>query len=211
VAEDRALNSDLGDAGLAVFDFDGTLTRRDTLVPFLNAVCGRRQVCMAMSRHGVRVTRAVAGLGGEAEAKQALFGRLLKGRRVDEVEAEIPAFTAELLARGMRPEMLARVDWHLAEGHRLIVVSASPELYVGPIARGLGFTSVIATRLEVDTDGRLTGRLLGANVKGAEKVHRLRQEVGNVPVGWAYGNSRGDRELLALARQPMMVGKWARP
>lgn len=207
MAPDRTLNTD---SALAVFDFDGTLTRRDTLVPFLVAVCGRRPVSMAILRHGIVVARAWAGLGGEAVAKQALFSRLLKGRRVADVEAEVPAFSGQLLEDGMRPEMLERVEWHRAEGHRLVVVSASPELYVVPIALGLGFTTVIATRLEVDGDGRLTGRLVGANVKGREKVRRLHEEVGEVPVGWAYGNSRGDRELLALARQPMMVGKRAR-
>lgn len=210
MAEDRALNSDSGGPALAVFDFDGTLTRRDTLVPFLIAVCGRRKVWAAMARHGLLVGRAAAGLGRETAAKQALFGRLLRGRAVEEVEAQLPAFTTQLLERGMREEMLARVEWHRAEGHRLVVVSASPELYVAPIARGLGFMSVCATRLEVDDAGVLTVRLLGANVKGEEKVRRLREEVGDQPVGWAYGNSRGDRELLALAREPTMVGKRAR-
>jgi phosphatidylglycerophosphatase C len=207
VAQDRALNDG---QQLAVFDFDGTLTRRDTLLPFLAAVCGRPQVARAMIRHGVLVARAGAGLGGETAAKQALFGRLLKGRAVTEVQARLPAFTEPLLARGMRAELLARVAWHRAAGHRLVVVSASPELYVGPIAGRLGFTTVIATRLEVDDEGRLTGRLLGANVKGPEKVRRLQEELGTASVGWAYGNSRGDRELLALARDATMVGKRAR-
>jgi phosphatidylglycerophosphatase C len=208
VAQDRALSEG---SELAVFDFDGTLTRRDTLLPFLAAVCGRGQVSTAMFRHSVLVVRAGAGLGGEDAAKEALFKRLLRGRPVVEVEAVVPAFTEHLRARGMRTAVVDRVGWHRAQGHQLVVVSASPELYVGPIARGLGFTAVIATRLEVDEHSRLTGRLLGGNVKGPEKVRRLREELGEVTVGWAYGNSRGDRELLALAREPMMVGKRARP
>jgi phosphatidylglycerophosphatase C len=208
VAQDRALNPG---QQLAVFDFDGTLTRRDTLVPFLAAVCGRRQVAVAMVRHGILVGRAAAGLGGETAAKQALFGRILKRRTIAEVQACLPPFTEQLLARGMRAEMLARVAWHRDEGHQLVMVSASPELYVGPIAGDLGFTTVIATRLEVDDEERLTGRLLGANVKGPEKVRRLQEELGDAPVGWAYGNSRGDRELLALAAEATMVGKRARP
>jgi phosphatidylglycerophosphatase C len=208
VAEDRALSSD---SPLAVFDFDGTLTRRDTLVPFLIAACGRRRVWTAMFRHGFVVARAIVGLGGEGAAKQALFSRLLQGRTVSSLEQDvIPGFATRLLEVGMRPEMLERVKWHRSEGHRLIVVSASPELYVRPIASELGFATVIATRLDVDGAGCITGRLVGANVKGPEKVRRLHEEVGDVPVGWAYGNSRGDRELLALARQSTMVGKRAR-
>ncbi|HET9772046.1 MAG TPA: HAD-IB family hydrolase, partial [Acidimicrobiia bacterium] len=100
----------------------------------------------------------------------------------------------------------ARVDWHRAEGHELVLVSASPELYVAPIGQRLGFEDVIATRLEVDADGRLTGRLLGSNCRGPEKVARLRQwrDEGLV-VDFAYGDSAGDRELLALAATPVRI------
>src|SRR5437016_5665528 len=73
-----------------------------------------------------------------------------------------------------RPDIRARVDWHRAEGHELVLVSASPELYVAPIGRRLGFDEVLATRLEVDAAGLLTGRLVGANCRGPEKVARLR-------------------------------------
>jgi HAD superfamily hydrolase (TIGR01490 family) len=195
---------------VAVFDFDGTLTRRDTLLPFLRWICGSRSVAAALARHAPAVGRAATGWGGEEAAKQALFGRLLAGRALTELEQAVPGFADQLLDGGMRTEVVARLGWHVAEGHRLVVVTASPELYVGPIARRLGVELVLGTRLEVDDQGRLTGRLTGANVKGHEKVRRLREALGPVDVGWAYGNSRGDRELLALARHPTMVGKGAR-
>jgi phosphatidylglycerophosphatase C len=111
----------------------------------------------------------------------------------------------------MRGEIVARLTWHREQGHDLALVTASPELYVAPIGRRLGFATVLGTRLEVDDDGRLTGRLVGLNVKGEEKVRRLRDAVGAVEPGWAYGNSRGDRQLLALARHQTMVGKGTRP
>jgi phosphatidylglycerophosphatase C len=79
---------------------------------------------------------------------------------------------------------------------------------VAPIGRRLGFDTVLATRLEVDADGRLTGRLVGANCRGPEKVARLREwRSGELVVDFAYGDSAGDREMLALAGVPMNVGR----
>ena len=70
---------------------------------------------------------------------------------------------------------------------------------MGPIAAALGFETALATRLEVDA-GRLTGRLTGANVRGPEKVRRLEEYLDGAAVTlWAYGDSAGDRELLAVA------------
>ena len=81
-----------------------------------------------------------------------------------------------------------------------MLVSASPELYVTPIGRRLGFDTVLATRLEVGADGRLTGRLQGANCRGPEKVMRLREWRGEgLSIDYAYGDSAGDREMLDLA------------
>ncbi len=89
-----------------------------------------------------------------------------------------------------------------------MLVSASPELYVTPIGRRLGFDAVLATRLEVDADGRLTGRLLGANCRGPEKVVRLREwRREGLAMAYAYGDSAGDREMLDLAVTAVRVGR----
>ncbi len=91
-------------------------------------------------------------------------------------------------------------------------MSASPEFYVTPIGRRLGFDAVLATRLEVDPDGRLTGRILGANCRGPEKVVRLREWRGDtLTVAFAYGDSAGDREMLALAANGVKVRRRRRP
>ena len=108
----------------------------------------------------------------------------------------------------LRPDVLARVEWHRSEDHELVLVSASPELYVTPIGRRLGFDAVLATRLELDGDGRVTGRLEGANCRGPEKVVRLREWRGDtVAVAYAYGDSAGDREMLALAATAVKLSR----
>jgi len=93
-----------------------------------------------------------------------------------------------------------------------VIVSASYESYVRVVAGALGDIAVVATRLEAD-EGRCTGRLDGANCRGPEKVRRLhawleaeglaRDEI----TLYAYGDSSGDRELLAWSDHPHRVNE----
>ena len=106
--------------------------------------------------------------------------------------------------------MADRLEWHRARGHRLALVSASLEVYLAPVAEQLAFDGVLATSLEVDDAGRLTGHLEGANVRRQEKAARLGEWLATELDGagyelWAYGNSAGDRELLAMADHPQRV------
>lgn len=192
---------------VAAFDFDGTITVGDTLLGFLGRVCGNRAVVAALLRHGPAVALAATGRSDSDAAKAAVLARLLVGRAVEDVERVVARYTDEVVARRLRPAVVERIDWHRGRGDTLLVVSASPELYVDPIAKRLGFDATLATRLEVDDAGRLTGRLVGANVRGAEKVARLRTHLGDGarPRLWAYGNSRGDADMLAAADVGTMV------
>jgi phosphatidylglycerophosphatase C len=194
---------------LAAFDLDGTLTRRDTLTPFLLRAIGANRTSRAILASSLPLARAAALRGPHRDiAKAALLRRVLGGLPLAPLAEAAESFADHVVASGLRPEMRARLDWHRAEGHELVLVSASPELYVTPIGRRLGFDAILATRLEVDAEGRLTGRLEGANCRGPEKVVRLREWRGDtVEVAYAYGDSAGDREMLAVATKPTLV-RW---
>ncbi len=190
---------------IAAFDLDGTLTRRDTLVPFLQRLCGTTAVVRAMFPELSTVAAAVRRTLDRDAIKARVLARLLSGWPASDVEAAAADYAAHVVAARLRADTASRVDWHRTQGHRLVVISASPELYVRPVADTLGFEAALATRLEI-VDGRLTGRLVGANVRGPEKVRRLDEFVGHAPVTlWAYGDSSGDRELLARADHAMRV------
>ncbi|MCJ7436243.1 MAG: HAD-IB family phosphatase, partial [Acidimicrobiia bacterium] len=108
----------------------------------------------------------------------------------------------------VRPDIVARAEWHREQGHERVIVSASFACYLRPVAARLGFDAGLGTELEVGSDRRLTGELAGPNVRGAEKVHRLEAWIGDAPATvWAYGDSGGDRELLARADHPVRVGR----
>jgi phosphatidylglycerophosphatase C len=197
---------------VAAFDFDGTLTRRDSLVPFLAQVCGWPRVTTALSALAPRIALALSGHGDRDAAKEALLKRLLAGRKASDVAAAGERYAASLRQRGrLRPEMLDRVHWHREQGHALVLVSASLTPYLDPLGDDLGFDAVLATRLAIDSSWRLTGRFDGNNVRGAEKVARLEAWLaGDRPTLWVYGNSQGDAELLAIADAPRRVRRRGR-
>ena len=192
---------------VAAFDFDGTLSRRDSLLPFLQHVCGANRLYRALGRTAPGVAAGlVRGRLDRDAAKDAVLVRLLAGRRWADVAAEGERFADLLLAGRLRQDTLARAEHHREQGDELVIVSASPAVYLAPLGARLGFDAVLATRLEVDPDGVLTGRMEGRNCRGPEKVARLEAWLaGDRPRVVAYGDSSGDRELLARADEGVLV------
>ncbi len=193
---------------VAAFDFDGTLSTRDNLVPFLNRVAGLAAVAQALAASGVRTLRSSRSEWRRDTVKAEVIRRLFAGADAERIATLGRAFAFDIVRRHLRPDAVDRVDWHRTQGHRLVVVSASLGVYVRPVASRLRFDAVLATELEVGPEGRLTGELLGANVRGAEKARRLDAWLAGEPTFvWAYGDSAGDRELWDRADLPVRVGR----
>jgi phosphatidylglycerophosphatase C len=195
---------------VAAFDFDGTLTRSDSVVPFLRLVAGRRALAGGLARRAHRVLAALARRDRDrlrALATDVVF----RDVSLATVESQALLFGRQLVEAGLRDDTVARLRWHVAEGHIVVVVSASYEQYVRVVADALGGTGVVATRLEVSGDGRCTGRLDGRNCRADEKLHRLDSWLAEQGLRrpdvelWAYGDSAGDRQLLEAAQHPVWV------
>ena len=192
---------------IAVFDFDKTLSSRDNVLPFLVKVAGRAAVVRAL------VTALPDLARGRRDAVKAHLTRtLLRGRLAASVRAQADAFAEECIDNHLRGDVVARAEWHREQGHERVIVSASYAVYLEPVATELAFDAALATDVVVDADGRLTGALAGPNVRRAEKVRRLDAWIGDTAGGspteiWAYGDSDGDRELLARADHPVRVGR----
>lgn len=186
---------------VAAFDFDGTLTRRDTLFPFLLYVVGPA----VFARHMLVLSPVLAayglGLMRNDVAKVRVLTRFLRGMNIDALQEKATQFALQELPHLLRNEAMQRLAWHKKQGHRCVVISASLELYVHPWAIKAGFDDVIASHLETQTDGRISGNLAGKNCYGSEKIRRLETLLGPISAYalYAYGDSRGDKELLAAA------------
>ena len=201
---------------VAAFDFDGTLTSGGSVLPFLAFARGRGRMALEVLRRLPAFARA--GLfGGTAadEVKEELFSRLLAGMPVSDAQRLGEEFAARHLGRRLRRDTRARLEWHRKQGHTVVLISASPEIYVKPAAALLGADAALATRLAVGGD-LLTGRYEGRNCRGAEKYARLTAWLYAEGLGaarpelWAYGNSRGDLRLLGAADHGVDAGRLGR-
>jgi phosphatidylglycerophosphatase C len=200
-----------GERVVAAFDFDKTISTRDNVVPFLRAVVGRTRLTQALLAISPRLIGAALDEERRDAAKVALVRRTVAGYDAGRIARVAAEFADDVVARHLRPDVVERVAWHRNQGHELVIVSASFTSYLDPIAARLGFAAVLATELAVGNDGRLTGELVRPNVRGAEKVRRLDEWLGATASDagpafvWAYGDSSGDRELLARADQGVRV------
>jgi phosphatidylglycerophosphatase C len=189
-----------GAPAVAVFDFDGTITRGDSTTAFCRAEFPGR-LLPAVVRAAPWLAGYALHLVGRQRTKEALLMTLLGGREEPEVRRRAADWATRRLPGMVRPGALERLRWHQSRGHRVLLASASLELLLEPWALTTGVDDVLATRLEM-VEGRLTGRLAGLNCYGPEKVARLRTLLGDLAGVelYAYGDSRGDRELLAAAQ-----------
>ena len=192
---------------VAAFDVDGTLTVRDCVGPFLLRVGGRRSMVRALARHP-RAPVLAGARGDRDRFKELLVGGVLGGRSVADVERLGEQFAAEVHGGWLRPDTLARLRWHQRVGHRVVLVSASLGPYLHPLGRILGVDGVLCAEPRRAGD-RYGDGLEGLNCRAAEKVRRLdewlKAEGIDGATVWAYGDSAGDRELLARADHRLLV------
>lgn len=206
-----------GQRKVAAFDFDGTLTYRDTLVPFMASAGGWAKFGSVSARIGLDAARRKVAVGDRDEVKAEMLRRLFTGHETTELRRRGAAYAKEILgSKRINPGVLARLRQHIAAGHEVVFVSASLVYYLVPIAEQLGMHHVIAVELSSDA-GFFTGSLTHPNVRAEQKAIRLREWLGESADGpltstelWAYGNSSGDHALLAMADHAYWLGKQAK-
>lgn len=184
---------------VVAFDFDGTLTVRDSFMAFLKWRAGPARYALGLVR---LAPSALAYLfhRDRGRIKAAAAREFLRGVSRERLEAEARDFAERFSRSLLRPDATAAWKRWRGDHVRLVIVTASPEVLVAPFARGLGADALIGTELEFDAQGRVTGRFSTPNCRGPEKVARLKAAFGpDVEIRAAYGDTAGDREMLAMA------------
>jgi phosphatidylglycerophosphatase C len=184
---------------IVAFDFDGTLTVRDSFMSYLAFRAGPAGYLAGM----VRLVPAVFLYllrRDRGRLKAAAARIFLRGMTAGELDASVERFAAGAFSGLIRPDAAqAWRDWQ-ARGALMCIVTASPEATVAPFARRLGADRLIGTGLELDGEGRITGRLSTENCRARQKVHRLQAAFGDgLVLAAAYGDTSGDHEMIAIA------------
>lgn len=184
---------------VAAFDVDGTITTRDCVVPFMRLITGARRIVPRLSARPDRLLPVLAARDRD-RLKALAAAAAFRGKRYDDVCDAGSSFAQMVHDRWLRSDTRQTLQDHLDAGDRVVLVSASFEVYLRPLATLLGVDDVLATRLAV-LDGIVTGGLDGPNCRGPEKVVRLHEWLGDRSLVHieAYGDSAGDREMLADA------------
>ena len=192
---------------LAVFDLDGTITRHDTLIQFILGYLKSRPwrlfgfvlAIPAVVLYALRVTDRGA-------LKGSVIHWTIGGSTRRDLDAWAATFVPRVLERGVFKAAMDRIVDHKRKGDVLVLMSASPDLYVPAIARHLGFNEVTCTGVRWNGD-RLDGRLTTPNCRGEEKARRFAELRGRYPglTTAAYGNAASDLDHMKLADHGVLV------
>lgn len=189
---------------VAAFDFDGTLTYRDTLVPFLLEIVGPTGLAYAIMKNLPSLIGYPFGFSSRQQIKEGLLKETIGGMTLQDVLEKGKEFALNTIPNKLNPAAMKKLKWHLDQGHRCVLISANLNVYLVPWSQKEKLQDTLCSNLQVDEQGKVTGLLAGKNCRGVEKKRRLLELLGDRSqyVLYAYGDSNGDKELLEMADHP---------
>ncbi len=188
---------------IAIFDFDHTLLKGDSLIPFLKLHSGIYVFIVKLVLFLPYFLLYFLRVLDNHSAKSMLLKFFLFGSSLSDISIVAEKFCYSYLLKNLKQDALDKLLWHKAREHTLILVSASPEIYLTPFGKNLGFDHIIGTQL-ASKEGIMIGSIIGKNCYGAEKLRRLQLLVPDLEeyILFAYGDSKGDKEILLTAHHP---------
>ena len=192
---------------IAIFDLDRTVTTHGTFTPWLLRFV-RRQPWRLIGLPVVLIAATAYKLKilTRKQLKQVMLKCVVAGQSAEMVSEVNAEFVASWIPRRCRPGALAAIAEHQKNGDTVVLATASNDIHAIPIAKALGITLVVATRAEISADGRLSGRIIGPNCYGADKLEMIKAAVN---VGQArtvaYSDHHSDWPLLAWADEGVAV------
>ncbi len=191
---------------VVVFDFDGTLTTKDSYFEFVKYACGYWHLVGGLLLFSPLLLLMLCHLYPHGKAKERVFSHFFKGWRYSQFQKVGRKFAYKVKAFE-RTSTVEILEKEVKAGSTVYVVSASMEDWIRPWSQQKQVAQVLGTKAEVDADGMLTGKFSTPNCFGQEKVSRL-LEVEPDRKAYrleAYGDSRGDREMIAFADRGIYV------
>jgi len=191
---------------IAVFDFDGTITTKDTLIDFTIYSLGRRKFIQGFFRLFPVLFSYRIGLFSGGFVKEKFLSYFFEGLEERQFNDFCNDYVLKRINEITKKEVLEKAKWHKQQGHKLIIISASIENWIKPWAQNNSFDEVIATKIEAK-NGRLTGKLATNNCQGQEKVRRFLEKHPDREKYflYVYSDSKTDKPLLSLADKQIFI------
>jgi len=186
---------------LAIFDFDGTITTKDSFKDFIIFTHGLGQTALgALILSPILILFALKLLSNSL-TKEFVVTYFYRGWDQARLKGFCRRYAANALPRIVKRSALDKIHWHQAQGHKIVVVSASPEFYLEDWCQAMRI-ELLATRIEYKND-HVTGKLEGLNCHGEEKVRRIKEKyrLSDFDHVYAYGDTAGDRPLAKIASE----------
>ena len=186
---------------LALFDFDGTITKDDSLLKFIRFVVGDVRFVFGLVVLSPILVAYKLKLIPNYKAKQYMLSWFFKGMSKEAFLKVANEYSLVHIDKILRPKAIEKINWHKNQGHKVVVVSASIEFWLRPWCEKNGL-ELIATKLEIKDD-IVTGKLLSKNCYGVEKVNRIKEiyNLKDFEYIYSYGDSSGDKQMLELAHE----------
>ena len=184
---------------IAFFDFDGTLTSKDSLEDFIQYAVGRKKYFTGLLFLSPILILYKLKFISNSFAKEKLMTYFFKGWDADHFQKIAKKYSLEEIDKIIRPKAMKKIKWHQKEGHHIVIVSASFDDWLRPWC-DINNLNLISTSLEIKNN-KLTGKFSTMNCYGIEKVNRIKNvyKLNHYDYIYAYGDSRGDKELLSIA------------
>jgi len=187
---------------IIAFDFDGTISTTDSLSIFFRYYAGNVRWFFKILKLMPVFIGYVLKIVHRDTVKASLVKTFLAGANVDEFQSRADKFAAEIIPGLIRPAAQAALNEKKQGSKPVYIVSASLSAYLIPWAKSQGIENVIATDL-LQMNGTLTGELDGPNCWGPGKIAKIDARLGKNAyiLAEAYGDTRGDREMLHAAQE----------
>lgn len=184
---------------IAVFDFDGTITKKDSFIDFLLFSYGKLPFFKSLLMNSPVLILYFFRVIPNWKAKQKLFSYYFKGMKLEDFNTLCQNYLPRIDLI-LRDDAIQKINQYKSDNSKVVVVSASIENWIKPWADKYGIET-ISTLLETGKDNTLTGNFMSLNCYGQEKVNRFVEKYPEKKLYklFAYGDSRGDKELLAFA------------
>ncbi|WP_196884962.1 HAD family hydrolase [Aureivirga sp. CE67] len=184
---------------LAIFDFDGTLTTKDTMFEFIKFTHGKTQMYVGLLLRSFYIKLYLIKIISNEKLKEIVMDYFYEGKLKEWLEEQAVLFFEEKGLEMMRDEAVEKLKWHQKENHDVFIVSASINIWVEPFAKYYG-VKLISTEFDY-TKGIFNGKLGTKNCYGEEKVNRISEvvDLASYEDIYAYGDSSGDKGILRIA------------